>query len=483
MDWIRQLNNSRRLLAVLGLAASLVPIWMLINWASAPAFVPLYRELNWGDVGEVTEQLESAGIEYRLEAGGSSVTVPSSDLARARVLLAEGGYGAGRPGLELFDKTSWGMTDFSQRVAYRRALEGELARTIGQLRGVNRAQVHLTLPETSPLRRLERPAEAAVVVSVGSSTPLSPDVVQGIAHLVSNSVEHLTAGNVAVLDNSGRLLSSGSDAGTAVGLSNSQLELQRSVEEGLSEKALGILAQVLGEGNARVQVAADLNFEQVDRTVEAFDPDGQVIQSEQRSEPGGDPTQPGALTISHNTFQNSRSLERIVGSVGGITRLTVAVLLDEATLETDANGDPNQMAVRMANLEALVRNAVGFDATRGDQLTLAAIPFTDTPPVDVNALEQPEPGFDIMGLIDRFMRPAIALIGILFMFALALRVLRLVKQAPGASELAPTAPQAALPLQRPDQVSDAQQVRQALISDASLPETASQVVRAWLTEA
>lgn len=489
-DWLRQLTNPRGVIAIFGLAVALIPIWLLVHWAYSPTYVPLFRELEWGEVGGVVDKLEGEGIEYRLQQGGSEVAVPAAELARARVLLAEDGFGVGRPGMELFDRSSWGMTDFSQRVTYRRALEGELTRTIGRLRGVVRAQVHLALPEASPLRKLERPAEAAVVVSVGPSTVLSPEVVRGIAALVSNSVEQLTSENVVILDDSGRLLSSVADASSPVGLSNRQLELQRGVEDGLVVKAQGILAQVLGERNSRVQISADLNFEQVDQTVETFDPDGQVIATEERSEsePGAAGGPSGSSTIFHNTFLNSRRLDHIVGSVGGINRLTVAVLLNEETVRASVAGTSIPQAVRMANLEALVRNAVGFDAGRGDQITIVAIPFDTVVVTDVaDLVTEPTSTLEVLPLIERFLPHAIAVLGIFVTFALARRTLRSV-----TSGSSPRTARAALPQSEtepeeysslPAERSEVQQLRQSVIDrTADLPNTAGQVIRAWLAE-
>lgn len=489
-DWLRQLMNSRGLFAILGLAVALFPIWLLVHWTSSSTYVPLFQELEWGEIGGVVDKLQGAGIEYRLQQGGSEVAVRGAELARARVLLAEDGYGVGRPGMELFDRSSWGMTDFSQRVTYRRALEGELTRTIGRLRGVTRAQVHLALPEASALRKLERPAEAAVVVSVGPGTVLSPEVVRGIAALVSNSVEHLTSDNVAILDDSGRLLSSVTDASSPVGLSNRQLELQRGVEDGLAAKAQGILAQAVGERNSRVQISADLNFEQVDQTVETFDPDGQVIASEERSEsePGAAGGPSGSSTIFHNTFLNSRRLDHIVGSVGGIKRLTVAVLLNEVAMRESAAGTSVTPAVRMANLEALVRNAVGFDAGRGDLITLVAIPFDTAVVADIaDLVAEPTSALQVLPLIERFLPQAIAILGIFVTFVLARRTLRSVTSGSSPS----TAPAALPPSETvseeysppPIQPTEVQQLRQSVIDrTADLPNTAGQVVRAWLAE-
>lgn len=486
-DWLRQLTNSRGVLAIFGLAVALVPIWLLVHWAYSPTYVSLFRELEWGEVGSVVDKLQGAGIGYRLQQGGSEVAVPAAELARARVLLAEDGYGVGRPGMELFDRSSWGMTDFSQRVTYRRALEGELTRTIEHLRGVVRVQVHLALPEASPLRKLERPAEAAVVVSVGSGTVLSPEVVRGIAALVSNSVEHLTSDNVVILDDSGRLLSSVTDASSPVGLSNRQLELQRGVEEGLAAKAQGILAQVLGERNSRVQISADLNFEQVDQTVETFDPDGQVIASEERSEsePGAAGGPSGSSTIFHNTFLNSRRVDHIVGSVGGIKRLTVAVLLNEEAMRESAARTSITPAVRMANLEALVRNAVGFDAGRGDQITLVAIPFDTTVVTDVTDLvAEPTSTLEVLPLIERFLPQVIAILGIFVTFALARRTLRSVTSGSSARAALPPSQTGSKEYSSlPAQPSEVQQLRQHVVDQtADLPNTAGQVVRAWLAQ-
>ncbi|HWP03433.1 MAG TPA: flagellar basal-body MS-ring/collar protein FliF, partial [Gemmatimonadaceae bacterium] len=225
---LRQMPPARRF-AVLGtLAAALAILATVALWLRQPEFVPLLRGVELGAVGQVTEQLGKAGIQYRLADAGSTIEVPAAQVARARVSLAQANLpGDGRPGMELFDRPSWGMTDFTQRVTYRRALEGELSRTIKSVKGVVRAQVHLTLPESSPLRRLERPAQAAVVLTLAPGTILSAEAVRGIAYIVSNSVEQLSVDRVAVMDDSGHLLSVPSDDQSVVGISARHLELQR----------------------------------------------------------------------------------------------------------------------------------------------------------------------------------------------------------------------------------------------------------------
>ncbi len=482
-DFLKQLTSSQRAMAILGLVVALIPIWLLVRWGVSPTFVPLFQEVEWGEIGDITVELERAGIEYELENGGTEVQVRAVDLARARVLLAQEGHGVGRPGLELFDKSAWGMTDFTQRVTYRRALEGELARTIGRLKDVERAQVHLTLPEVSPLRRLDRPAEAAVVVTIMPGASLAPDAVRGIAALVSSSVEKLSTDHVAVLDDSGRLLAVPSGESTGMALTTRQLEMQSAVETQLVRKATDLLEDALGAGNAKIQVAALLDFEQVDRTIESYDPDGAVVSSEERAE--SDPQAggaQGASTIFHNTYQNSRTIEHVVGSIGTIKRLTAAVLLNEAALQSQAGNDPNAVAARTATIESLVRTAVGFDEGRGDRVTVAAVPFEVGPAVDA-LVGEPAPTPSVWEVVERFIRPAVALMGLLLTFVLAWRVLRRQPLASEPGALAKAGEGDSLPAGDTSPQGVPQMLRREMLKgDSELPQVASQVVRAWLSE-
>lgn len=475
-------GGTRRFVVLGGVAVAALAVYLVSQWASAPSYVTLYRDLELTEVGAMTEQLGKAGIRYQLSQGGAELQVPGEDMARARVLLARQGLpSSGRPGLELFDKPTWGMTDFTQRVTWRRALEGELARTIGTIRGVRRAQVHLALVESSPLRRLERPAEAAVVLTLQSGVTLGPDVVQGIAYIVSSSVDQLSSDRVAVIDDAGRVLSAPTEDAQAIGLSSRQLDMQRGVERYLSHKIEGLLDPIVGAGRARVEITARLNFEQVDRTVESYDPEGQVIQNEQRSETR-DPT---GQTITNNQYLNSRKVEKIVGSVGGITRLTIAVMVSQEAL------GGNVEAVR-GRLESLVRNAVGYDAARGDQLTVTAMPFepqaaaTGTEAV-VSDLEPMEPA-PAWRRPESLMRLGVGVVAILAVAMIGLRALRaagpavaaaprIAAQAAGAVGHAPVEVARVLPT--PQSV----QLRNRLQSElTSAPEHAAKVVRAWLTE-
>lgn len=451
-------------------------------WFSRPTWVPIFQGLELAEIGRVSDVLAQRGIRYRLGASGQDLEVPVGDVARARVLVAQDGLPAdGRPGLELFDRPSWGMTDFTQRITYRRALEGELSRTIRMVRGVEGAQVHLALPESSPLRRLDQPVQAAVVLTLRPGAILAPETVRGISYILSNSVERLSPDHVAVIDDSGRLLSSpiGENGTTATGMTTRQLEAQRAVEGHLRDKVAALLTAAVGAGAARVEVTAQLNFEQVDRTTESFDPEGQVLASEQVSEGGGAPG--STQTVYNNTYQNTRRLETIVGAVGSIQRMSVAVLLDERVIASlDADGG------RRASLEVAIRNAVGFDAARGDQLSLLTMPFGIVPGFDSTLAVPPaSPESTPWELVERLGQPVASLLAILVAFLLGWRALGPVRASRIASPASTPPPLAAGPadLAIPAPTPANMQLRAQLQQQsATSPDTAAKVIRAWLAE-
>jgi len=426
-------SGSRRYVLIGAAAAAIIAVWAVGKWASTPTYVTLYSDLDLSEAGTIDDKLKKSAIPHRLGEGGTEILVPVSDVARARVALAKDGLpSGGRPGLELFDKPTWGMTDFTQRVTYQRALEGELARTIAGIRGIQRAQVHLVLPTPSVLRKLEQPASASVVLKCDAGTVLPPETVQGITFIISNSVEHLASDNVAVMDDTGRLLSIPSSDGSAAGMTSWQLEIQRSVEDRLSEKIEGLLATVVGPGRVRAQVTADMSFDRVDRTIETYDPETQVLSSEQRSE-----TEPGAggstgtQTVVNNSYQNSRKLEKNTSSVGKLTRLTAAVLVDQAALAGEAKGATGAGAkggsaepITTERLDAMVRDAIGADPARGDRVSVVAVPFgTAGLPEGVTggATSSGRPKTDLSLIVERFLRPAIGFFAIIALLVLGMR--------------------------------------------------------------
>lgn len=463
-------------MAALGLIAVLLVIgWIGVREATTQRYVQLYDTLDLAASGSVKDLLTKAGIPNKLDALGQ-VTVPEGELARARVAIAQEGLPLdGRPGLELFDRQTWGMTDFTQRVTYRRALEGELARTIGTLRGVHKAQVSLTLPEASPLRRLDRSATASVVVSMQGGIQLTADQVRGIAQIVSSSVEQLPLENVSVIDDSGRPLTGIAGSETPGALTSRQQELQQSVERRLADKAESMVTTALGPGTSRVQVAAVLNFDQVEQTSEVYDSAGGVLQNEQRS--SGDDSEAGAgPTIINNTYLNSRKVDRIINEVGNIRRLTVAVMVDSAMLGSTTAAYEQ----RRNQLDTLVRNAVGADPERGDQVSVIAVAFEkpvltpqDTTPIKASTVE----------LVQTWGLPGVGLLAVIAALVVAFLVLRprpvvgtaLSQENPGS-----VTPGAAVP----STVASASAVPLATAPPGSPapPEMAARAIRAWLAD-
>jgi len=491
LDGVRRMNGTRRFLTLAGLAAAVGLIWAITRYAQEPDRVPLYQGLELRDAAAMADALQKAGIGYDLSAGGSAILVASADVARARVAIAREGISAGddRPGDEMLDKQNWIKTDREIASLERRALEGELARSLQRLAGVERATVHLSLPEASPLRKLDRPAKASVVVTTRGGRELSGEEVAGITYLIANAVVGLSADQVAVLDATGRLLSAPDDAAMR-GLTSRQLEVQRSVEDYLAASAQRMLATVLGPGDAKVQVNARLNFEQVEKDIETYNPDGAVLQNEQRSEvTGADTLAGGNSTVINNTYQNSRVVEKVVGSVGDIQRLTVAVLINQKAMEkVGAGSDQSQ---ELGRYEQMVRDAIGMDSTRGDRITVLAQPFEAV--VIADTTHETGGGTErVLVVVDRFSRPIIGLLGILAALILGLRVLRPTAAGQLAAGRAPAEleagsamePEPALPpIKVPALNATTTRLKNEVQNESTQrPETTASVVKAWLAE-
>jgi len=481
------LGSARRaLVLVVGIAAAGL-IFAVSQWAGAPTWVPAFVGLPLESVTQMTDKLDQSGVKYKLERGGADIMVAATDLAKARVALAKGGIPAvGRPGLELFDQPSWGMTDFTQRINYRRALEGELERTIGKMRSVESAQVHLVMHETDGFAAQTRPTEASVVLKIKGEA--DPEVVKGIAHLVASSVDGLTSDHVTIVNDAGRMLSEAEESTSLAGLSSRQLAVQREIEEYLRAKAEKIVGQMVGTANLRVQVSARMSFDRVERTTASVDPDKQVVAAEQKAQivPGA---QGGAGQNNTSTaYENTRSTESFVAAPGALKRLTVAVLVADQVNAADPKAAPTpRTAAELQQITTMVRSAVGADSTRGDVVSVVSVPFA---PVVVAPIEKPKT--DIVNVMQTAQRPLLGILGLVLIIVVALLSLKTLKASAAAAGAHPT-----IALQRADGnphqglntgppmpvMMPTNTMRDRVSSTIEQqPDVAARVVRAWLKD-
>lgn len=475
-DFLRRLGAPRVVGLILVTGAGVGAIWALVSWGSRADMVPVVRGGSMEMIVEAQGALEAAGVPNELSRSGVELLVPSAELAEARVALAERGVSAdNRTGFELFDEPSWGMTDFTQRINYRRALEGELEKSIGQMRGIRSAEVHLAMREGSVYQRVGQPVEASVLLRLGSNARPTNQQIEAITYLMASAVDGLSSDGVSVLDDAGRVLSSALEANGTGRIDRRRADMRTELEERLEAEAAQMIEQVVGAANVRIQVAAELDYEQVERRTDSVDPNQQVLTGEERSEiEPGDPSQGAASTIQHNTFDVTRSTELLTKLPGAIKRLTVAVALNE---DTPRAGDP----AFIARIEELVGNAVGLDGTRGDAISVVAVPFQAPGPV---ATPGPPPTGGVLDLVREFQRPAMMLFALVLAFVLAMRGLSLARTAlpepAPASALGATAGATQLTGADGTPGLPGQTVGDVIVGGPNAD--ASHVVRAWLGE-
>lgn len=366
--------NQRLLLGVVG-GAMVVAVVASLMWARQPDYTVLYGNVVSEDAAQIVDHLRSKGIPYKLEDGGRTVMVPSRHVYDTRLDLAvEGLPESGMVGYEIFDQTGFGVTDFVQRLNYRRSLEGEISRSIQSLNEVLSARVHIVIPEETLFLEDQAAATASVVLRLRGS--LGDAQVSGIVRLVAASVEGLRPDNVTVIDTYGNLLSRPRNDDDVASLASTQLELKQQVEGHLRDKVVSMIAGVLGRGTVVAEVNVELDFERIDRTIETYDSETPAVRSEQRIK-GTEGDEGGKTENITTNYELSKTLEHIASPVGGIRKLTVAVLVDGSYTDTE-EGEQEYVPrtdEEMNRLRGIIQSAVGFDETRGDLLEVHNVPF------------------------------------------------------------------------------------------------------------
>jgi flagellar M-ring protein FliF len=423
------LPKGRQIGAIVAAALSIGLIVALLLWSQRTEYERLFGAIPQKDAGEVIEALKKMNVEYTLDAATGSIQVPADQVHELRLKLASQGLpkesGAG---FELLDRgNGFGTSQMMETARYQHALEGEIARSVATLRNVKSARVHLAIPKESVFVRNPRKPSASVVVELGNGYGLDPGQVEGIVHLVAASVPQLEPAQVTVVDQRGHLLNS-ADAASGMNLNAKQFDYKKQIEDHLIERVENILSPVVGRDGLRTQVAADVDFTVTERTQELYNPDLPALRSEQTQEEQNRNPQlaqgiPGALTnqpppagvapevapgqparpngqntqaaagqganasangeaVSHSksatrNFELDKTISHSRLSSGDIRRLTVAVVVDHQRIQQPDGGYIGQpySDEDLTRFTSLVKEAVGYDASRGDRVTVTNAAF------------------------------------------------------------------------------------------------------------
>lgn len=364
----------------------------------------LYANLSATDAAQVTEWLQAQKIPYSLKDGAKSIWIPVDNIYQTRLDLAANGLpSGGGVGFEIFDKQSFALTDYVQKVNYSRALQGELARTVSSLAPVEATRVHLAIPEKRLFKSQQQATTASVIITLVPGKSLSDEQVQGIIHLVAGSVGGLEPEHVKVIDSNGMVL--GNEDKQDHLLSTDMLAYQREVERQMQLRAQDLLDRTMGVDNALVRVTATLDFSQVEKTEELYDGDDPVIRSEQiNSESNTTKTNGGIPGVESNlendprqdasvgeassknarttNYEISKTVSRIINPVGTITQLSVSVLVSDRTKrnnETQEVETTPRTKQELKTIQDMVSSAIGIVVDRGDIITVTSMPFMEKP--------------------------------------------------------------------------------------------------------
>lgn len=383
---IREFTVGQRTVAIIGVAVLALGVAALTMWATQPAYSPLYSGLSGSDANTIVEQLRTDGVSYQLSDGGATILVPEADVYEERLKSAAAGLpSSSTGGYSLLDTMGVTASEFQQSVTYKRALEGELARTIEAMKGVKTATVRLAIPEDTVFTEEKNDPTASVFVGTQNGVTLNSDQVQAIVHLTSASIDGMKPTDVAVIDASGIVLSA-----VGVGATGSGDQQTGDYEERVRGSVQAMLDTVVGPGNATVVVAADMSTEDAQRVEETFTAPAdtpalnEAVKTESYTGSGGsaagvlgpdniavpgDTATDGTFTSEDTTRNNAvnKVTETRTIPAGAINRQTVSVAVNSAVAD----------GLNVDDVTALVSSAAGIDAARGDAVTVAVVDFND----------------------------------------------------------------------------------------------------------
>lgn len=374
---------------------------------SSPEYALLYGDLDQADGGAIVRKLDELKVPHQASADGTKISVPSDQVGRLRMVMAEAGLPSGGSlGYEIFDKPEgFGTTSFIQNINHLRALEGELARTVGTLAGIQQARVHLVLPKREMFSRTRQAATASVFLRLRPGTQIGREQIAAVQHLLAAAVPELDPSQVSIVDDRGNLLARGMGADSRELLMATADEKRLAFEQRTARTIEDLLSRTLGYGKVRAEVSAELDFDRVVTNSEIFDPDSQVVRSTQMVEESSLSNERDALdavTVANNlptaeddalgagalaenrsnrteetvNYEISKTIREHVRETGQVRRLSVAVLVD-GIYDRTAEGEAyrTRPPEELAQIEALVRSAVGVDPARGDTIEVVNMRF------------------------------------------------------------------------------------------------------------
>lgn len=496
------------IVVILGFIAGLLAVTF---WVRTPDFGLLYSDLDQKEAAEVVSYLKDNDISYKIKDNGSTILVSSNKIYETRMALAKDGLPGGVVGFELFDKVKFGMSNLAQKVNYRRALQGELSKTISQLDGVEWAKVQIVIPAPSLFVGDEKPSTASIVLKMKKRNVVNDSILAGITHLVSASVEGLSPENISITDSKGNLLSKsgGSKLSSAV---TSQFDLSRKREDYYASQAMSIIEKITGPGKAIVKVSVDLEFTNVDEKQIEYDQDkrvpiSQIITTQSTEMPGvanGD----GVSKMSKESEETETTqyalskVERVISQhEARIKRITVAVLVDgnyvdeETEIGTIISKYVPRTEEELDQIAVIVKQAIGLDesAPRNDKFEIQCVKFQHHLPVfvDEESIEKDDKKAFILS-IARSSSLIIAVLAFLLFASRALKRMSSPRQAAVGGGFAAYAAPAALEDGVVDEVAvaraqktdaDRVTIREGIIENVNTdPRTTSNLVRKWLRE-
>jgi flagellar M-ring protein FliF len=458
-----ELTLTKKVSLIVTALLTLAGIWGVVNFSNRIEYRVLFANLSAEDAGSIIDKLKEKKLPFELNRAGDAISVPEEKVAELRLELATAGLPrGGGVGFEIFDqKMKFGATEFEQQLNYRRALQGELARTIGSLDEVQSVRVHIALPKDSLFVEEQRKTTASVTMKLKSGRVLRPPQIDGIAHLVASSVEGLSPENVMVIDSRGAILSKPTGDPKFMRVTASQMEYQQNLEKDLAGRIQTMLENVVGQGKSVVRVAADLDFRVTEKTEETYDSEAPVVRSLQRQTEKSGAADTGKAATSGASASGTQEREKVnevinyeinkvinktVMPTGEVKKLSVAVLVD-GTYQKDKQGkevyQPRDKK-EIDGLEDLVRKSIGFNASRGDQVAVSNMPFKKLPDEEI---ADASPWWEKVVVFAPFMKYAgtIAVLMMVLIFVIRPAVRGLISnigQRPGATPGIPQLPDA-----------------------------------------